>query len=64
MSKMSRQTFRYLEKKKLLKWNKKHFSLFVKVFQLPEIDTDLSAPLNATKVKNVFLKKNVKISSY
>ena len=29
------------ERKELLRWNKKHFSLFLKAFQLPKIVSDL-----------------------
>ena len=36
------QNFKYLENKKLLKWNKKHFSSFLKDFQLLKIVSDLS----------------------
>ena len=37
MTKKSRQKFKYLEnvKKELLRWNKKQFSSFLKIFQLP-----------------------------
>ena len=40
MTKKSRQKFKYLRKKAILRWNKKHFSLFLKGFQLPKIVSD------------------------
>ena len=34
-----------LEKKEILRWNKRHFSVFLKGFQLSKIDSDLRVHL-------------------
>ena len=40
MTKTSRQNFKYPDNKKIyLRWNKKHFSLFLKSFKLPKIES-------------------------
>ena len=42
MTKKSRQKCKIsLDQKELLRWNKKHFPLFLKGFQLPKINSDL-----------------------
>ena len=41
MTKKSRQKFKYIENEELLRWNKEHFSLFLKGFELPKIVLDL-----------------------
>ena len=45
LSKTLGQNFSTEEQKKLLRWNKKHFLLFLKDFHLPEINSDLGMAL-------------------
>ena len=45
MTKKSRQKLKYLEKKELLTWNKKHFASVIKGFQLPKMISDLKVRL-------------------
>ena len=46
MTKKSRQKFKYLENEKsFLRWNKKHFSSFLKGFQMTKILSDLRVHL-------------------
>ena len=60
MTKKSRQEFKYLLK--LLRWNKKHFSSFLKGFQLLKIFSDLIVHLqDAPKLK--ILVKRERINS-
>ena len=62
LTEKSRQKFKYLENEKLLRWQKKRFSSFLKGFQLPKIVSGLT-PLIAiinNKRKKKWKKKRKK----
>ena len=48
--KKSRKEFKYLEKEKLLRGNKKHFSSFLRGCQLPTIVSDLRMCLEVVSI--------------
>ena len=68
MTKKLRQKLKYLEnEKELLKWNKKHFSSFLKGFQLSKIVLDpQSAPLKSweTFLRSFFPCNHSNLFSY